>query len=127
MRYRSVLTTVVIGVLVCSGCGGGGGGGYTPPETPSSRVKGYVKNAVDRSGLVEATVTVGGKDATTDANGYYEIFGVSIGSQSVIVTPPNGYLLAGPVPARRVTSGTTTIPDIYLAPSNLSPPAVPAL
>ncbi len=110
------------------GCGGGGGPAPPgPAPTPDVIVQGYVKQSHNQSGVAGATVTVGGQSDTTDSNGYYRITGVSTGNHQVAVTPPGGYSPAAPVPAQQVSSGTNTIPDIYLVRNNLAPPAPPSL
>jgi hypothetical protein len=131
MKSQTLVGAILCLGLILTGCRGGGtddGGGTTPPPPapePETVVQGHVKDAIDPGGVAGASVTVGGRSDTTNANGYYRVTNVPTGSRHVSVAPPNGYALAAPVSSQQIGSGTTTIPDTYVVPDSLEPPASP--
>ncbi|HWI16642.1 MAG TPA: carboxypeptidase regulatory-like domain-containing protein [Vicinamibacterales bacterium] len=58
----------------------------TPPASVAVSVAGVVTNADTGRPVGGATVTIGGRSATTDGNGYYSISGVTSGSATMTVT-----------------------------------------
>ncbi|MFC1474681.1 carboxypeptidase regulatory-like domain-containing protein [bacterium] len=89
-------------IVVVSGCGGGGAGGgwssgdVTPGDDNTGNVAGYVYQAVVAANrqaaartilvsLENATVTIAGKTATSNSNGYYSITGVPVGTYSLVI------------------------------------------
>ncbi|MCF6257647.1 MAG: hypothetical protein L3J98_03360 [Gammaproteobacteria bacterium] len=72
-------------IVVVSGCGGGGsnndnGGNVTPQSQVT--VAGVVSGS---GGLIDVTVSSGGKSATTDANGFYELANIPVPSSGSVV------------------------------------------
>ena len=79
-------------------CGGGGGGGGTPdggmPDAPpvggAGTVNGIVSDIGTGARVAGATVTGGGKTATTDAQGAFTLAGLATGAVEVSIAKP-GY------------------------------------
>jgi len=76
-----ILTLLLVALTIFSGCGG-----TTPPINHYGTASGFVKDAVTRTGIEGATVTIGGKSNITDSNGAYLIENIPAGSQSIVVT-----------------------------------------
>lgn len=93
---RSALLLLVL-ALGLTGCGGGGGGGGGGGASSNTIVRGIVLNSADSDrGLQGATITIGGKSATTrtvdnasEATpvGSFEIAGPASGATTAVITP----------------------------------------
>ncbi len=72
-------------IVVVSGCGGGSSNNDNDENvTPQSQVT--VAGVVSGSGgLIDVTVSSGGKSATTDANGFYELANIPVSSSGSVV------------------------------------------
>jgi len=71
-------------IVVVSGCGGGSSNDNDGNVIPQSQVT--VAGVVSGSGgLIDVTVSSGGKSATTDANGFYELANIPVPSSGSVV------------------------------------------
>ncbi len=114
--------TVVLLAVVVALCGcGGGGSGYDPATTGT--VTGQVVDLNNELGVPDAQVTVASRSDTSDSLGGFEIAGVPLGSQQVVVSPPAPYVLVGtdPIHAQVVAQQVTTL-KIYVLPAGDLPP-----
>ncbi|MEA2016156.1 MAG: carboxypeptidase regulatory-like domain-containing protein, partial [Actinomycetota bacterium] len=76
------LVLFIVTVAFFAGCGGG----TAPPINHYGTARGFVKDAVTRTGIEEAIVTIGDKSNITDSNGAYLIENIPAGFQSIVVT-----------------------------------------
>ncbi|MBU4352895.1 MAG: carboxypeptidase regulatory-like domain-containing protein [Nanoarchaeota archaeon] len=76
-----ILTLLLAALTIFSGCGG-----TAPPINHYGTAGGFVKDAVTRTGIEEAIVTISDKSNITDSNGAYLIENIPAGSQSIVVT-----------------------------------------
>lgn len=84
---RSLAWVVLLSlfIVVASGCGGGGNNDNTGNVTPQQSqvtVAGVVSGS---GGLIDVTVSSGGKSATTDVNGYYELADIPVPANGSVV------------------------------------------
>ena len=107
------LVAALLSGLVC-GCGGGGGG-------PTGNVSGRVADEATNLGISDTVVTVGTRTATTDINGLFTVSGISLGAQSLFVSPPPPWIAPDPNPGDgprigviNVVAGTTQVGDIIV-------------
>lgn len=113
LLWPSVITALIIGTLVLSGCGGGGGG-TTPVVPDTGTIAGRVLRADDTTQAVagaEVLVQTDGATVTarTDTNGNYTLAGVPVGEQTVVASAPtNPNLRSQQVPNVSVTKNATT-------------------
>lgn len=85
-----------------------------PPAPPSyGTAKGFVKDAVTKTGIEGATVIIGGKSSITEPNGAYFIENIPVGSQSIVVTAL-GYQDYNSTIAIAIEEGDNIIEDILL-------------
>ncbi|VAW88829.1 Oligopeptide ABC transporter, periplasmic oligopeptide-binding protein OppA (TC 3.A.1.5.1) [hydrothermal vent metagenome] len=71
-------------IIMVSGCGGGGGNDDDGKRVSQVTVTGVVSGS---GGLINVAVSSGGKSATTDANGYYQLADISVpASGSIVLT-----------------------------------------
>ena len=127
MKITGDFSAVIVEVLLLAllaGCGGGGGNGTVDPTTGT--VTGQVLRASDSAAVAEATVTIGGISSTTDANGRFQLAGLSTGRQSLTIVK-SGYVLPATPLSVQVTLGSTNLGTIVLLPTGTggSPPAKP--
>lgn len=110
---RIARASVTFLLLILAACGGGdpsgpGGGGTT--------LSGTVRDAGTASALAGATVEIGSKSATTDANGHFELAGLTVGAATARAERP-GY--AGATVSLVLSAGsnsrdfTLAIQEIY--------------
>ncbi len=76
-----ILTLLLVALTLFSGCGG-----TAPPINHYGTARGFVKDAITRTGIEEAIVTIGDKSNITDSNGAYLIENIPAGSQSIVAT-----------------------------------------
>ena len=76
-----ILTLLLVALTLFSGCGG-----TAPPINHYGTARGFVKDAITRTGIEEAIVTIGDKSNITDSNGAYLMENIPAGSQSIVVT-----------------------------------------
>lgn len=76
-----ILTLLLVALTIFSGCGG-----TAPPINHYGTARGFVKDAVTKTGIEEAIVTIDSKSNITDSNGAYLIENIPAGSQSIVVT-----------------------------------------
>lgn len=84
LKLLAVFLIVVIFALGSNGCRGCGG--IAPPINKYGTAKGFVKDAITKTGIEGAIVTIGGKSKNTDSSGAYIIENIPTGSQSIVVT-----------------------------------------
>jgi hypothetical protein len=108
MKGRVTGAVVAVGLLALFLAGCGGGGTVAPTNTVTGQV---VK--IDDTGLVGATVSIGGVSGPTDGNGSYSLTDVPTGNQPVLVTA-TGYTLPGGALAANITTGTNVLPKIVM-------------
>ena len=90
LSHGSPLILIILSglfIVLASGCGGGSGdnddGGSVTPQSQVT-VAGVVSGS---GGLLDVTVSSGGKSATTDVNGFYELANIPVpASGSVVLT-----------------------------------------
>ena len=88
-RIAGLLLAALV-IVTVAGCGGGGGGGTPPTPAQTGSVSGEIKNFYPPyQGLGGVTVTVDGQTAVSDANGLFQVTGVSPGRHTVTITPPS--------------------------------------
>jgi uncharacterized surface anchored protein len=104
-----------VGVI---GCGGGGG-------VVAGEITGSVLDAQQQRGVSGATVTVDGTPYTTDSSGKYRLPALAPGTYTITATA-TGYTTAGPLNVT-ITSGTKTLPPIYIVRTAEAPPDPPDL
>ena len=79
-----------LAIVAVVGCGGGGGGGGGPTPAQTGSVSGEVRNFYPpNEGLGNVTVTVGGQNAVSDANGRFQVTGIAPGRHTLTITPPS--------------------------------------
>jgi hypothetical protein len=86
-RFSGVLAALFLlcAVFLAGGCGSGGGG-----TDLQNQVSGLVRDSANSDNPVaNATVTIGGKTATTATDGSFTIQGASLGSTTAVVTAPS--------------------------------------
>lgn len=86
-RRRSIVAItgglLFLAGLVLAGCGGGGGGGETPRLGNTS---GYVQDISTQQGVAGASISIGGKSASSGSDGAYRITGIPVGPQPVTIS-----------------------------------------
>lgn len=97
-----IAVSAVIVSLLVSGCGGGSGGDGTPTAKVGN-VSGRILDYLTSSPLGGVVVTIDGKSATSDGNGYFTVRGVSPGTQVVAVLPNEDTNLVMPPGAGTLT------------------------
>ena len=69
-------------------------------------------------GVAGVTVTIGGKSATTDSDGFYTVEDVPAGEQPVVVDGPDGYTVEAPSSVEVKPDGSTDSVDVKLTPND---------
>jgi hypothetical protein len=100
MRARLTVACTLAALLTLQACGDSEG-----PSGGDGILAGTVRSAGTSAALEGATISVGGAEATTDANGRYELAGLAAGTVTVQVARP-GY--ADATASVTITAGTTT-------------------
>jgi len=81
------ISIVVLLAAVLAGCGGDDNADPVVPATGT--VSGQIRHFQTDQGLGGVTVTVGGQNAVTDANGNFIVQNVPVGNNQVVtITPP---------------------------------------
>lgn len=111
-NYKSLKLTILVLLLISITIFAGCGGGTTPPINQYGTAEGFVKDAVTRTGIEEAIVTIGDKTNITNSDGAYEIINIPVGSYpfTIIVSGYESYSST-----IVINEGTNTIPDVFLA------------
>jgi len=111
-NYKSLKLTILVLLLISITIFAGCGGGTTPPINQYGTAEGFVKDAVTRTGIEEAIVTIGDKTDITNSDGAYEIINIPVGSYpfTIIVSGYENYSST-----IVINEGTNTIPDVFLA------------
>lgn len=122
--HRAIAASALLMVVLVSGCGGGGDSGLAP--TNSVTIEGRVIDGTTRQGVDGAVVRAGDRWDVTDRDGNYRITGVEPGTQTVTVTPPDGYVLVGDIGEMTLDAGSTELGGIYIVPEFEQPPLPPA-
>lgn len=85
-------------------------------------VRGVVRDKPTGNPLSAASVTVGNRNAMTDAIGAYEIRGVDIDKRSTLLVNAPGYFMYSSSVAKRGDEGDYVVRDIELVPrSEITP------
>jgi len=116
-RSRHALALLACALLLAFAAGCGGGGGATPGSVYG--VQGNVLDMASGTGVSGAVVTVGTAATKTDAQGGFELVGLTPGTQTISAEAP-GY--ADCTESVSVAAGITTIPDLLLLESPPLPP-----
>jgi hypothetical protein len=111
-RYLALTISAVVGLSLVFGCGGGGGGGAAPAD-----VIGRILLVSTGSTLQGATVSIEGKNATTDANGHFLLQGVPSSATQIAVSATGIKSLTQPLPAL-VPNTTNDLADIFVLDSS---------
>jgi hypothetical protein len=131
MLSSKCLIWLIIGVamtVVLSGCGGGSNSVVSPT---TGSVEGNIHDFTTGLPLQGVSVTVGGLQDVTDANGQFLISGLAPGNYQLVIVPnPASHLVLPPgsvPPTVRVFAGdTTTLPStIFLMDESDLPPTPP--
>ena len=101
MRASFTAALTLPALLTLLACGDSAG----PNEEGDGILAGTVRSAGTSAALEGATISAGGKEATSDANGRYELAGLGAGTVAVQVARP-GYQKA--TASVTITAGTTT-------------------
>ena len=101
MRARLAVAWMLPALLTLLACGDSAG----PDERGDGTLVGTVRSAGNSAALEGATISVAGKEATSDANGRYELAGLAAGTVTVQVARP-GYQDA--TASVTITAGTST-------------------
>jgi len=109
---------VLLASASLAGCGGGGGSSSASSATACSAV-GYVKESASQDGISGATVTIESHSATTDAEGRYQMTGLSVGVQTRSISASGYSEYADTV---TVDTGVNTYPDVLLVDAPPPPP-----
>ncbi|MEN6520052.1 MAG: NPCBM/NEW2 domain-containing protein [Armatimonadota bacterium] len=106
--------TAILLIVLLQGCGGGGGGS----SSGKGSIEGKVRNS-EGTALPHATVTAGGKNATTDNDGNFTINDVSAGTQTVSASLA-GYFNdgRGSASVQVVDKNTTSGSSLILVPTS---------
>ncbi len=130
--WQLMMIIVAVSLLTSglSGCGGGGSsGGNGGQDTDTGSVTGRVLHFTTDVGLGGVTVTVGGRSAVSDSNGYFTITGIAPGTgQLLTVTPPAWLSMPSiePITVNVYADQTTTLPAaIRLIDTGEAPPQPP--
>jgi len=117
----AVIAAIATATLLVAGCGGGGG---AAPANVGS-VTGRIVELVSGVGVEGMTVTIGGQEDDSGADGYFTVTGVTPGTWQINVTPTAFYVPVGELPTVAVSAGVTTPlgDDILVTnPGNVPPP-----
>ena len=101
MRARIAVAWMLPALVALLACGDSAG----PDEGDDGTLAGTVRSAGTSAALEGATISVAGKEATSDANGRYELAGLAAGTVTVQVARP-GYQDA--TASVTITAGTNT-------------------
>jgi hypothetical protein len=128
--YRSLFAAVVFASLAVTlvGCGGSSSGVAPEPQNVG-QVQGVIRDFNSGVGLGGVIVSVGGRQATSDANGQFRVTEVPIGTHVVAITPPDWLALppgSGTIQVTVFNGQTTTLQsDILLVDKGDLPPEPP--
>lgn len=86
----------------------------TPPAPSFGHVDGYVYRYGTSDPIPNALVTIGTKTDYTDANGYYKISNLVVGTYSVVCTTPGMFYFGTTTTGVGVTLNNTTRQNFYL-------------
>jgi len=118
-RRRSIVAItgglLFVAGLMLVGCGGGSGGGDASAQIGD--VSGLVREASTQTPIAGASVTIGGKSATSGADGTFAITGIAVGSQSASVTKTGYQPYSGTV----VISAGANVCNFTLSPTVVAP------
>ena len=120
-QLTAIFATVSLALLGLS-CGGSG---PALPSPHSVTIEGSTIDAVTGQPVAGAVVEAGDHSAVTDERGRYRLIDVPPGPTQLIVTPPDGWRLAGDVGTVEIELGHNEIANIYLVPDTERPPSPP--
>lgn len=89
-------------------------------------MEGRLIDGTTGEGIAGAIVVVDDRWAVTDEAGNYRVSGIEPGTQTITITPPDGYILPGEIEEITVGEGSTELGGIVAAPDVELPPGPPA-
>lgn len=92
----------------------------TPPAIQLGHLEGYVYKYGTTIPIANAMVTVGTKSAYTDANGYYKIRNLIVGTHSALCSTPGAFYFNSSASGISITENNTTQQNFYLTWGELS-------
>jgi hypothetical protein len=122
MRQLTAIFAIVSTALLGLSCGGSG---PTLVSPHSVTIEGRIVDAITGQPVSGAIVEAGDQRATTDAQGRYRLINVPPGTTQLVITPPEGWSLAGNTDAVEIELGSNEIGNIYLVPDTERPPSPP--